>query len=255
MSTIKHLVIILFAGAMCGAACAEPEASSKVRLRAVLHDPMKPFVEMYVTGPSGALERLNLAMEGLTEAQTVTLPKGVLLLYSSATVDATKPLANLLASVVVPETVKQAIVFILPSNEPEKLPYKLMVLNDSTAAFPRGESRVINMTRMPLAVRAGEHALEIAPGKLVAVPRVTKLNALNQAQTSFYRKTDTEWLLLAERPMQYTPTLRNIFLVYLMPNVEEPQIRTLVDTSAPTSITPAAGTATKPPVPVAARPH
>lgn len=223
----------MLAAGLCLAACAQPEATTKVRIRAVLHDPMKPFAEMYVAGASGALERLNLAMEGLGEPQTITLPKGVLLLYSSSTIDSTKPLANLLASAAVPEGLKQAIVFILPAAEEGKPPYKLMVLNDSAAAFPRGESRVVNLTRLPLALRAGEHSLEIAPAKIVAVPRVTKLNAMNQAQTSFYRKADKEWVLLSERPMQFTATLRNIFLIYLMPNVEEPQIRTLIDTSAP----------------------
>lgn len=223
----------MLAAGLSVTAFAQPEASAKVRIRAVLHDPMKPFAEMYVADATGKLERLNLAMEGLTEPQTVTLPKGVLMLYSSSTIDATKPLANLLASAAVPEGVKQAIVFILPAADEGKAPYKLMVLNDSAAAFPRGESRVINLTRLPLAVRVGEHSLEVAPAKIVAVPRVTKLNATNQAQTSFYRKADKEWVLLSERPMQFTATLRNLFLIYLMPNVEAPQIRTLIDTSLP----------------------
>ena len=31
--------------------------------------------------------------------------------------------------------------------------------------------------------------------------------------------------------MQFTKTLRNIFLIQLMPNVAKPQIRTLIDTT------------------------
>jgi hypothetical protein len=67
------------------------------------------------------------------------------------------------------------------------------------------------------------------------VPKVAKLNSLNQAQTEFYRKGkgENEWLLLAERPMQFTDGLRNIILIYQMPNVEAPQLRTLVDTDLP----------------------
>lgn len=232
MIVIKHLILSLLGGTLVLTASAAPqEASAKVRIRAVLHDPMKPFVEMYVQGDAGNLIRLNLAMEGLTKPQIVSCPKSTLQLYSSSTADPAKPLANLLASVAVPEGVKQAIIFIVPAGENDKAPYKLMVLNDAFDAFGKGESRVINMTYLPLAITAGEHSKEIAPASIVTVPRVTKVNAMNQAQTVFYRKVDKDWVVLSERPMQFTNTLRNIFLIYLMPNVAEPQIRTLIDTS------------------------
>jgi hypothetical protein len=212
------------------ASAQQPEAT-KIRLRAVLHDPLKPYAEMYFQGVAGGLERLNLAVEGLTDAQTVAVQKGTLRLFSSAKVDPAKPLANLAATVTVPAEIKRAIVFILPAAADAKPPYQLMVLNDSFAAFAKGESRVINMTRLPLAVKAGEHAVEVPAGKITKIPPVTKVNDLNQAQTTFYRKLETEWSLLSERPTQYTPEVRNIFLMFVMPNVEEPQIRTIIDTT------------------------
>lgn len=212
-------------------ASAQQPETTKIRLRAVLHDPLKPYAEMYFQGVAGGLERLNLAVEGLTDAQTVAVQKGTLRLFSSAKVDPAKPLANLAATVTVPAEVKRAIVFILPAAADAKPPYQLMVLNDSFTAFAKGESRVINMTRLPLAVKAGEHAVEVPAGKITKIPPVTKVNDLNQAQTTFYRKLETEWSLLSERPTQYTPEVRNIFLMFVMPNVEEPQIRTIIDTT------------------------
>jgi len=233
MPAIKPLIHIALAGALVlTASAAPPEADVKVRIRAVLHDPMKPFAEMYVRSATGNLIRLNLAMEGLTKPQIVTCPKGSLQLYSSATFDPAKPLANLLASVGVPEGVRQAIIFIVPAGEKEQPPYKLMVLNDAFDAFGKGESRVVNMTNLPLAIKAGEHSREIPPARTVTVPRVTKVNDMNQAQTDFYRKVDKDWVVFSERPMQYTNTLRNIFLIYLMPNVADLQIRTLIDTTS-----------------------
>jgi hypothetical protein len=213
------------------AAAAQTPEATKIRLRAVLHDPMKPFAELYFQGVAGGMERLNLAMEGLTEAQNASVQKGTLRLFTSATIDPEKPLANLAASVTIPADVKRAIIFLLPAGEKAKTPYQLLVLNDSFAAFPKGEARVINMTSLPLAVQAGEHKKEVPAGKIVQLPAVTKVNDQNQAQTLFYRKAETGWALLSERPMQYTPEIRNIFLMYLMPNVAEPQIRTLVDTA------------------------
>ena len=231
MTAIQHLVSTALAGVLVLTSSAEPEASVKVRIRAVLHDPMKPFAEMYVRGATGTMVRLNLAMEGLTQPQIVTCPKGVLQLYSSPAPDPEKPRLNLLASAAVPDRTKQAIVFIVPAGDKEQPPYKLLVLNDAFDVFAKGESRVINMTSLPLAIRAGEHSKEIPPARIVTVPRVTKVNDMNQAQTVFFRKIDQDWVVLSERPMQYTNTLRNMFLIYLMPNVAEPQIRTLIDTT------------------------
>lgn len=212
-------------------AAAQTPETTKIRLRAVLHDPMKPFAELYFQGAGGGMERLNLAMEGLTVAQNASVQKGTLRLFTSATIDPAKPLANLAGTVTVPADIRRAIVFILPAGDKAKTPYQLMVLDDSFAAFPKGESRVINMTALPLAVQGGEHKMEVPAGKIVHLPSVAKVNDLNQAQTLFYRKAETGWVLLSERPMQYTPEIRNIFLMFLMPNVAEPQIRTLVDTS------------------------
>lgn len=227
---MNRLLTGLLAAILPLAASAQQPEATKIRLRAVLHDPLKPFAELYIQGAAG-MERLNLAMEGLTEAQTVMLQKGTLRLFSSATIDPAKPLANLAASAPVAGDIKRAIVLILPAAANAKPPYQLAVLNDSFAAFAKGESRVINMTPLPLAVKAGEHSLEVPAGKIVKIPPVTKLNDLNQAQTAFYRKADATWALLSERPTQFTPDIRNIFLMYLMPNVEEPQIRTLIDTA------------------------
>jgi hypothetical protein len=71
-------------------------------------------------------------------------------------------LANLAATVTVPAEIKRAIVFILPAAADAKQPYQLMVLNDSFTAFAKGESRVINMTRLPLAVNPFSPGLRTA---------------------------------------------------------------------------------------------
>jgi hypothetical protein len=120
--------------------------------------------------------------------------------------------------------------FIVPSGGQPGLPYKMLLIDDSPTAFPKGESRVINLSQHELAVRAGEHRKVIKPASIEAISRVTKLNDMNQAPTQFYQKSGAEWTLLSERPTQFTDTLRNIFLLYTMPNVPEAQVRTLIDT-------------------------
>jgi hypothetical protein len=232
---MPRLLACIVTAALSLTAAAQQPAATKLRLRAVLHDPVNPYAELYLRDAAGGMVRLNLAMEGLTDPQTVALDGGNLRVFSSATIDPAKPLANLAATVAVAADVKQAIVFLFPAGADAKPPYKMMVLNDAPAAFPKGETRVLNMTRLQLAMKAGEHAAKLPPAAVTAVPKVTKLNDLNQAQTEFYRQGEaaTDWILLAERPMQFTNGVRNIILIYQMPNVEEPQLRTLIDTGTP----------------------
>ncbi len=233
---MTRLLACLLSLALClTAAAQEAPAAAKLRLRAVLHDPLNPHAELYVRDAAGALVRLYLALEGLTEAQNVSLTDGTLQLFSSATVDPAKPLENLAATVAVPAGVKRAIVLVVPALAGAKPPYRMVVIDDGAAAFPKAETRVLNLTKLSLAMKAGEHSVKLPPSALTAVPKVTKRNDLNQAQTEFYRKGkgENEWLLLAERPMQFTDTIRNLILVYQMPKVEEPQLRTLVDTDLP----------------------
>lgn len=213
----------------------EPSATRKISLRAVLHNPLEPYAELWVTDAGGSLVRLNLALEGLTEAQTVSLPDGKLQLFSSDQVNPEKPLENLAASITVPANVKRAITFLFPAAPNAKPPLRMMLIDDGPAAFPKGESRALNLTPLALAMKAGEHSVKLPPAAVTRIPNVKNRNDLNQAQTEFYRPgaTGTEWILLAERPMQFTDNIRNIILMYQMPNVQEPQLRTLVDTDLP----------------------
>ena len=229
---MPRLIVLLATIALSLTAAAQDAATKKLRLRAVLHDPLHPQANLYVRGESGDLVPLYLALEGLTDAQNVILTEGALQLFSSDTIDPEDPLADLAATVKVPERVRRAIVFIFPAGAKNKPPYRMMVLNDDPGVFPKAETRVLNMTPLQMAMKAGEHSVKLPPAKLTAVPRVTKLNHMNQAPTAFYLKGEgaNQWLLLAERPMKFTDSSRTIILLYQMPNAKEPRLRTLVDT-------------------------
>jgi hypothetical protein len=208
-------------------------ATRKLSIRAVLHDPLKPQAELYVPLKEGALERLNLALEGLTEPQEVALTDGTLQLFSSLTIDPQKPLENLAATVKVADSLTRAIVIIIPSDKESPTPYRMVVLNDDPSAFPKGETRVLNMAALPLAMKAGEHAVKLPTAKISTLPVVKKLDDMNRAPTEFYRPGDAanEWVLFAERPMQFSLNARNLIVIYQMAGLKEPRMRTLVDTT------------------------
>ncbi len=230
---VRRFLAFLLACLLPAAAAAQGPAPARLRLRTLLHDPLNPFAELYVAGSKGGLERLNLAMEGLSAPQEVSLVNGTLQLFSSATIDPAKPPANLAATGAVTAGLKRVIVLIVPAAAGSKPPYKLLLLDDAPSNFPWGESRAINLTTTPLAVAAGELRVQVKPAAITAIGKVTKLNDLNQAPTRFYQKDGEEWVLFSERPTQFTDTLRNVFLLYTMPGVPDIQVRTLIDSMPP----------------------
>jgi hypothetical protein len=228
---MPRLILSLLFAVLSLAASAQPEGTPKFQLRAIYHNPLAPFAELYVPG-AGDLQPLNLSLEGISEPQEVSLAKGILRLYSSAEIDPENPLANLAAQGTVPAGATRIIIVLFPSPADSKPPYRMMILPDDVKSFPKGESRVLNATGLKLAMKAGEHSLQLAPGKVVSVPQVKSVNDLNRAPTAFYQQGEqkNDWNLFAERPMQFAETCRNIILIYQMPNVALPQLRTLVDT-------------------------
>ena len=175
---------------------------------------------------------MNLALEGLTEAQVVSVSDGTLSLFKSETFDEENPLENLAAKAAVPAGVTRAIVLVFPSGKESGPPYRMLVINDDPKVFKKGETRVLNLTGLSLAMKIGEHSGKLAPAAVTPIPPVTKRNDLNQAPTAFFLKGTgkDEWILFAERPMQFTETVRNMILVYGVGKAKMPSLRTLIDT-------------------------
>jgi hypothetical protein len=218
---ISTLVLIWFA--LIGLSFGQ---ESSLQMRAVLHDPAQPEMQFFV-GKVDGLVPLNLVAEGLAEPQKISTENGLLNLYSSAVVDKNNPSASLAASVKVPPGASRVIAIILPSQGTP--PYKMFLLDDDAGSFPWGESKAVNLTGVDFAVEIGEHKILVPSGKIMAVPKVKKLDEFNRAQTNFYYKNEDRWVVAAERQMQYIDTLRRVFLIYKSQNAVGPDVRTIMD--------------------------
>lgn len=212
-------------------------ATRKLQIRSLLHDPLSPSADLYVPMEDGSRDFLYLSLEGLSEAQQVVLTDGMLQIFNTEEIDPDKPLEGLVATTRVADSIRRAIVLLFPAGEDAKLPYRLIVLDDSGKAFPLGESRVLNMTAEPMAMKAGEQNVKLPAAKISPVPPVKKVNHMNRAPTAFYRqgKDEIPWVLFAERPMQFTPESRHLIIIYQLPGLKDPRLRTLVD-NAPVTV-------------------
>jgi hypothetical protein len=209
------------------------DAVVPLHIRAVLHDPVHPVAELYLTDRAGAMVRLDFLREGFSK-MLATLPvNGSLVLYDKADIDPKKPMANVAAICKIPVNTKRAMVVVMPTPAGEKPAYRMVLIDDSEKAFPKGESRALPLVTVEMAIQAGEHRLPIHPGVITNVPAVKKLNQYNLAQTNFYYKQGDAWVAFAERQLQYLDAYRRIFIIHVTPGAIQPTVTTIVDTTPP----------------------
>jgi hypothetical protein len=200
-----------------------------LQIRAVLQDSAKPDAKFFVGKVGSPLLPLKLADEGLTEPQKVSTENGNLNLFTSATFDKANPLAGLAATVKIPLGPRRLIVIIVPAAPGTVPPYRMVVIDDDPKAFPWGESRAVNMTPVDCSLEVGDQKVLLPADKVTAVPKVTKLDEYNRAQTNFHYKQNDQWVVAAELQMQYVDTLRRVFVIYETPGALAPEVRTLLD--------------------------
>ena len=225
------LLILTVLGLSLAVHAQEKETPVPVQIRAVLHDPVQPTADLFYTDKNGAVTRLNLRPQDLTAPLSMLPVNGSLVLYDKATVDPKKPAESLAASAKLPLEMKRAIVVIIPSSSDAKPAYRMMIIDDSEIAFPKGESLAISLVGVEMAIEAGEHKLPVRPGKITRVPPVKKVNDFNMAQTDFYYQQGEAWVPFTERQLQYLDVCRRIFIIHATPGARQPTVTTIVDTS------------------------
>lgn len=212
----------------------QENASNPVQIRAVLHDPIHPTAELFYTNQQGGVVKLAFRPHDLTQPLFMLPVNGTLVLYDKADVDPKKPEASLAASVKLPPDLKRAMVVVVPAPADTKPAYRMVVIDDSAKAFPKGESRVLPLIAVETAIQAGEHRLPIHPGKITSVPPVREVNEYNMAQTNFYYKQGEAWVPFTERQLQFLDACRRLFIVHVTPGALQPVVTTIVDTAPAT---------------------
>ena len=202
-----------------------------VRIRAVLHDPVHPTAHLFYTNKKGTVVPLNFRSKDLSRALFMLPVNGSLVLYDKAAIDPEDPAASLAASVKLPSNIKQAIVVVMPAPAGKTPAYRMLLIDDSEKAFPKGESRVLPLIGVKTAIQAGEHRLTVNPGKITRVPPVKKVNEYNMAQTNFYYQKGGSWMAFTERQLQYLDACRRLFIVHATPGAMTPTVSTIVDTA------------------------
>lgn len=232
MTSKLALSILTVLGLTLAIHAQQPQTAPPVSFRAVLHDPVHPVAELFYTDKTGVVVPLEFRPQDLSRAMFTLPVNGSLVLYDKAAVDPENPTASLAATVKIPPDIKQAIVVVVPAAAGDKPAYRMLVIDDSTKAFPPGESRVLPLVSLETAIQAGEHRLPVHPGKITSLPPVRKVNEFNMAQTNFYYQQGEAWVPFTERQLQFLDASRRIFIIHATPGAQQPTVTTIVDTAA-----------------------
>ena len=206
-----------------------PPHAPPLGVRAFLIDPARPAAELYLRDTTGDVVKLSLASMELGKTQQTVPVDGALVLFNTATFDPKNPQPAVAASITVPKNMKRAIVIIVPAPADVKPTYRMVLIDDSPAAFPQGESRILSLVPLETAMEAGEHKLPCKPGATTPAPPVKRLDPYNMAQTNFYYKKNGSWIAFSECRMKYLDAFRQVFIVYMIPGSTAPLLTTLVD--------------------------
>lgn len=229
------LALLAIVGLPLSGQCQEDQKPIPVQIRAVLHDPVNPIADLFYTDEKGLVNPLEFRPHDLTRPVLMLPVNGSLVLYDKAEIDPENPAASVAASTKLPQGIRRAMVVVVPAPEGDKDAYRMLVIDDSEKAFPKGESRVLALIGVEIAIEAGEHKLPAQPGKITRIPPVRKVNDFNMAQTNFYYKRADTWIPFTERQLQYIDASRRLFIVHATPGALAPTVSTIVDTSLPSS--------------------
>lgn len=195
--------------------------SREVDIRVYLHDPVQAGRVLKIKDKAGTLGKLDLRSEGLAPVSKAFLENGELVIHQE---DGTIAGRSTLTA-----GIESAVVILTPSGKEISPPCRMVVLDDSTSAFPWGQSKVISLLGVETAVQAGEHKLSLPSGKVTSIPEVKKVDEFNMAQANFFYREGGAWVPFTERRMQFTGEIRRIFLVHATPGSQQPFVATLLD--------------------------
>ena len=203
--------------------------SAPVQIRALLHDPTRPSVDLFVADQNGVVAKLNLSPANLSPAQMTAPVNGSVVFYDTASVDLKKPQDHIAGTIKLPPSTRKAIIILMPT-EPGGMRFRSLLIDETGNEFPNGESRVLSLVPVETAIEVGEHKLPLASGKITPVPAVKKVNEYHMAQMNFHYKEGANWVTFTERQVQFLDNFRRIFIIFVPPGGNQPYINTIVDT-------------------------
>lgn len=114
---------------------------------------------------------------------------------------------------------KRQVAIFIPSGD-EKKPYNVLVLDESSQAFPLGSTFLVNLAPEAIRFTLGEKDLVVQPGKMGNVAKPQKVTAMNQATMRIFipvKDDPSKWQAVTSTVWRITDNKRSLAIAYQDP--------------------------------------
>lgn len=191
---------------------------------AFLHDPAA------ANGANGTQVHIKSYLNHQSEVLT---PKSRKLVFTRSANRASLADSNTwLAEVSLPAGVRSAVLLFMPESPDSKIPFRIMVIDDSKESFPQGTFRVTNLSPLPVRIELEKRPWVIQPGKteLISDPPVRHGNLCGMK--TFVQEAQG-WRRIASGIWPHPGKKRVIQLLYYHPAAKQVQLRAFDDVQPP----------------------
>lgn len=148
-----------------------PAQDQGLKIRPLAFQIAEPPTEVYAHDPTAqpGTPGAKLEVKGYLNHEFSLLPfKGKnLICTKSSDAASAKDEANILAKIVLPDNFKNGIFMFLPGTGAPKAPlYRVLVIDDSVRAFPRGSIRVMNLSRSNVRIQLEKETFDFKSGEM-----------------------------------------------------------------------------------------
>ena len=138
---------------------------------------------------------------------------------------------NPVATAKIPADLKQVIlVFVAGLKTPGALPWRVFVIEDTTANFPDGGAFVVNFHKQDIRSVVGNARNQLRPGGSLGIPLPQKRDDFNMAPVAVMFQDGEAWRTASETMLRFLPGMRYLIFAYLDPTSGRPKVATFQDT-------------------------
>lgn len=231
-------ILSLLAITLLGVPPALGENSARTaRVRSLTFQIQKPMPELFAhsvaiaseSEPQGqATKPLNYLNH---ESESIRMHGDQLVFTTDADRKSMNDPAKVMARVKLADSLDSAILLWVPSGaEPGSPPFRILPIDDSTKAFPRGSLKVVNLSSKPFRLMLEKQKFDLRAGSIQTIedPPTGERNA--SAMHAFTLEGD-KWQRVGAGLWPHPGTKRVLQIAYLDPSSKQLQIRGIRDIS------------------------
>ena len=225
---LRIIAMILFSALQVGAQ--EPPAKVSASFYAFATVPEHQSV--MVPSAAGSFEEVRLSTANIVGPYACVVTDGKITIHSGkTTVENGKVSRPVIASGVIKEGVKKALVVLFPAAAGGAEKYRCLVFNHDLADFPLGVYRLMNLSNKPVRGAVGREVVKAEPGGIANLEMKGDPGQILPVRFEFFENEG--WNLLTETRAAVRKDRRWLMCIYQDPSTGRMNIRSIPDRTRP----------------------